>query len=120
MRSPLVHCTSEISTCYSVQFALVSISLTTSALLFATPIVPPLGQWAFALHQWLLFITFPGLFTILPVAVQHVWGFKYFDSNYGLIVVSYVCLFLLKLTMILLIRMSTEFRFDEHFSVMFR
>ena len=90
----------EISTCNLVQVALVSITMMTSVLLFVTPIVPPLGQWAFALHQWLLYLTFPGLFTILPVAVQHTWGFKYFDSNYGLVVVSYVRLFVLKLTMI--------------------
>lgn len=82
---------SHINLRLSVKNALVFMSLAQSALLFASPLVPLLGRWVFAAWLCALFLVFPGIFTVIPVTALRAFGPKYFGSNYGLIVTSYVC-----------------------------
>ncbi len=74
-----------------LQVAIAIITLIMSSLNFLMPLVPFLGRWAFAIVKWAMYLTFPGVFTIFSVAMQRAFGFKYFNSNYGLIVSGYVC-----------------------------
>ncbi len=71
---------------------MVSICLLVGALLYSLIAIPIAGRVGFAIVMALIILSYPGTFTVAPVFIRKRFGSKYFNSNYGILTLSFVFL----------------------------